>query len=173
MTVRDSNLNFYNISLPAISATRFQLRVSRNITRQNSPQLDCNKRVFETQYDILSFDPRVRSLEIQYGAIANWPNTLGILDQLAAERDTLEILKYMTMDNVVRDMLRITQKFGFEKLQYYGLSLDVRVILKYGSILGATFAALFPDKVEHILIDGAPDSTSLVLGQLKVLTIII
>ncbi|KAJ7123728.1 hypothetical protein C8R44DRAFT_735359 [Mycena epipterygia] len=64
-------------------------------------------------------------------------------------------------------------KFGFEKLQYYGLSLDVRVILKYGSILGATFAALFPAKVECILIDGAPDSTSLVLGQLKVLTIII
>ncbi|KAJ7083879.1 hypothetical protein C8R44DRAFT_903571, partial [Mycena epipterygia] len=50
----------------------------------------------------------------------------------------------MTTDNVARDMLRITQKFGFEKLQYYGIP--------------ATFATLFPDKVGRILIDGAPHS---------------
>ncbi|KAJ7019489.1 TAP-like protein-domain-containing protein [Mycena alexandri] len=59
--------------------------------------------------------------------------------QLAAQRDTTQIMKYMTTDNVARDMLRITQKLGFEKLQYYGVS--------YGSFLGAMFAAMFPASV--------------------------
>jgi hypothetical protein len=45
-----------------------------------------------------------------------------LLGQLAAQRDTSGILKYMTTDNVARDMLLITQKFGFQKLKYYGIS---------------------------------------------------
>ncbi|KAJ7194989.1 TAP-like protein-domain-containing protein [Mycena pura] len=73
-----------------------------------------------------------------------------LLGQLAAQRDKSGILKYMTTDNVARDMLLITQKFGFEQLQYYGIS--------YGSVLGATFAALFPDKVGRIIIDGVVDA---------------
>ncbi|KAJ7683904.1 TAP-like protein-domain-containing protein [Mycena olivaceomarginata] len=68
--------------------------------------------------------------------------------QLAAQWDTSGILKYMTTDNTARDMLLISQKFGFEKLQYYGVS----------SVIGATFAALFPDKVERIIIDGVLDA---------------
>jgi hypothetical protein len=45
-----------------------------------------------------------------------------LMGQLAAQRDSSGILKYMTTDNVARDMLLITQKFGFEKLKYYGIS---------------------------------------------------
>jgi hypothetical protein len=44
-----------------------------------------------------------------------------VLGTLAQQRDS-GILKHMTTDNVARDMLRITEKFGFEKLQYYGIS---------------------------------------------------
>ncbi|KAJ7083873.1 Alpha/Beta hydrolase protein [Mycena epipterygia] len=132
--------------------------------------------VFGNQYDIVSFDPRGVSYSTPVASFfetdaerALWnagevPSSLNassdaiphswarahLLGQLAAQRDTSGILKYMTTDNVARDMLYITQKFGFEKLQYYGIS--------YGSILGATFAALFPDKVERILIDGVLDA---------------
>ena len=45
-----------------------------------------------------------------------------LLGQLAALRDSSGSLKYMTTDNVARDMLLITQKFGFETLKYYGIS---------------------------------------------------
>ncbi|KAJ7461340.1 hypothetical protein B0H11DRAFT_2056834 [Mycena galericulata] len=132
--------------------------------------------VFGSQYDIVSFDPRgvsystpiasffetdaeralwnaaslPTSLNASSAAIPNAWARAHLIGQLAAQRDTSGILKYMTTDNVARDMLQITQKFGFEKLKYYGIS--------YGSVLGATFAALFPDKVERILIDGVLDA---------------
>ncbi|KAJ7751892.1 Alpha/Beta hydrolase protein [Mycena maculata] len=127
--------------------------------------------VFGSQYDIVSFDPRGVSYSTPVASFfetdaerALWnagslPTSLNasseaipttwarahLLGQLAAQRDTSGILTYMTTDNVARDMLQMTEKFGYEKLQYYGIS--------YGSILGATFAALFPDKVGRILID--------------------
>ncbi|KAK1235841.1 hypothetical protein PQX77_000931 [Marasmius sp. AFHP31] len=60
-----------------------------------------------------------------------------------------DVLRHMNTENVARDMLAITEAHNREKLQYIGVS--------YGSILGATFAALFPDKVERLVIDGVAD----------------
>lgn len=39
-----------------------------------------------------------------------------LLGQLADARNTDNYLQHITTDNVARDMLRITEAFGFEKL---------------------------------------------------------
>jgi hypothetical protein len=62
------------------------------------------------------------SLNASSDAIPHAWGRARLLGQLAAQRDMSGILKYMTTDNVARDMLRITQKFGFKKLKYYGIS---------------------------------------------------
>ncbi|GAA5911741.1 uncharacterized protein JCM6883_001253 [Sporobolomyces salmoneus] len=51
-----------------------------------------------------------------------------------------------------RDMWSIAQSLGEEKVNYWGFS--------YGTILGATFAAVFPEKVNRFILDGVSDSVS-------------
>ncbi|KAJ7152395.1 Alpha/Beta hydrolase protein [Mycena filopes] len=142
--------------------------------------------VLGDQYDIISFDPRGVSFSTPRASIfetaaerAVWnagslPTSLNASDdalprawglaqlegQLAAQRDTSQIMKYMTSDNVVRDMLRITQKLGYDKLKYYGIS--------YGTVLGAMFAAMFPDKVDRIVIDGVVDANAWLNANLTI-----
>ncbi|KAJ7806551.1 TAP-like protein-domain-containing protein [Mycena olivaceomarginata] len=74
----------------------------------------------------------------------------GIVEgQLAGERDDGS-LRFIHTDHTARDMLRIVQAHGHEKIQYWGFS--------YGSVLGATFASMFPDNVGRLVIDGVADS---------------
>ncbi|KAH9483248.1 Carboxylesterase A [Psilocybe cubensis] len=72
-----------------------------------------------------------------------------VLGQLAAETD-YGYLRHINTDQTARDMLRIVEAHGRTKIQYWGFS--------YGSVLGATFAAMFPDRIERLLIDGVVDS---------------
>ncbi|KAJ7799978.1 TAP-like protein-domain-containing protein [Mycena olivaceomarginata] len=74
----------------------------------------------------------------------------GIVEgRLAGERDDGS-LRFINTDHTARDMLRIVQAHGLEKIQYWGFS--------YGSVLGATFASMFPDNVGRLVIDGVVDS---------------
>jgi pimeloyl-ACP methyl ester carboxylesterase len=72
-----------------------------------------------------------------------------VLGELAAETD-YGYLRHINTDQTARDMLRIVEAHGRSKIQYWGFS--------YGSVLGATFAAMFPDKIERLVIDGVMDS---------------
>ncbi|KAJ7123174.1 TAP-like protein-domain-containing protein [Mycena epipterygia] len=128
------------------------------------------------EFDIIGFDPRgigrstphvsfyenraereiwstgiddFMSMNASSDALARaWARAI-IEGQLAGERDDGS-LRFMNTDHTARDMLKIVQAHGLEKLQYWGFS--------YGSVLGATFASMFPDNVGRLVIDGVVDS---------------
>ncbi|KAL0948912.1 hypothetical protein HGRIS_009021 [Hohenbuehelia grisea] len=125
------------------------------------------------QFDVVSFDPRgiARSTpRVSFfdadAERAFWGTNFDVLNAtadalprawsraylsgvLAAEHDD-GILVHINTENTARDMLRIVEAYGMEKIQYWGLS--------YGTVLGATFATLFPDRVERLILDGVVDA---------------
>ncbi|KAI9831024.1 MAG: hypothetical protein M1819_005262 [Sarea resinae] len=61
---------------------------------------------------------------------------------------------------VVRDMVNIIDALGEDgKLRYWGTS--------YGTILGATFAAMFPEKVDKVVLDAVANSHDYQAGFMK------
>ena len=70
---------------------------------------------------------------------------------------------YFNTQQTARDMELIRILFGQEQLNFLGFS--------YGTELGATYAALFPDRVGKFVLDGAvdpnADSGTQLLGQVK------
>lgn len=85
---------------------------------------------------------RIYSKAHVYGAVAN----------VTAKHSA----PYVSTAIVARDMLNIARAHGRDMLQYWGFS--------YGTILGSTFAAMFPDHVERMVIDGVADVENFFTG---------
>ena len=65
------------------------------------------------------------------------------------EKNSGEILPYVSTNNSVRDMDAIRAALGEDKITYFGFS--------YGSELGATWLTMFPNTVRAAVLDGATD----------------
>lgn len=62
------------------------------------------------------------------------------------------ILPYITTENAARDLDLIRGVLGDRQLNYLGYS--------YGTLLGATYAGLYPERVGRMVLDGALDPSS-------------
>ncbi|MFF3849259.1 alpha/beta hydrolase [Streptomyces sp. NPDC002328] len=63
----------------------------------------------------------------------------------ACERRDPELLRHVSTADTARDLDRLRRSVGEERLTYLGIS--------YGTILGATYANLFPDNVRAMVLD--------------------
>ncbi|KAF7360125.1 hypothetical protein MVEN_00740900 [Mycena venus] len=129
-------------------------------------------RILGPEFDIIGFDPRgvarssprvsffetdmeramwgnpsLKELNASSDALGRFWARAQVINRLVNERGSFQ---HINTDNTARDMLQIVRAHGRERLQYWGFS--------YGSVLGAVFAAMFPDKVERIVIDGVVDA---------------
>ncbi|EJD50925.1 alpha/beta-hydrolase [Auricularia subglabra TFB-10046 SS5] len=66
--------------------------------------------------------------------------------------------RFMDTASVVEDMVNIIQQLGQGKLHYYGAS--------YGTLLGQYFAAIHPEKVGRMIIDGVIDGAKWQPGKM-------
>lgn len=124
-----------------------------------------------TQFDVIGFDPRGVGLsdpvtcfpdqasENEFIADTSYfpmngreqAETFAVFGTIAATCELFsgDRIEHASTANVARDMDLLRRAVGDEKLSYLGYS--------YGSILGATYAALFPDNIRALAIDGTLD----------------
>lgn len=123
------------------------------------------------QYDMVSFDPRgvERSSPVEclngpamdkYTQVDQTPDDAAERAELVAafkefaqacEAKSGRVLPHVSTVDAARDMDLLRGVLGDQKLHYVGAS--------YGTLLGATYADLFPDRVGRLVLDGAMDPT--------------
>src|SRR5215813_11540055 len=133
---------------------------------------DLFPREVRERFDIVSWDPRgvgestaVRCFDSPEEAMA-WESRLPVgfpvgneerriwiegyaeLGQRCEQRDP-ELLRFISTADTARDLDQLRRAVGDRQLSYFGIS--------YGTLLGATYANLFPDKVRAMVLDANID----------------
>ncbi|MFF8598101.1 alpha/beta hydrolase [Streptomyces sp. NPDC015232] len=125
----------------------------------------------QERFDLIGFDPRgvARSNPLRcfktneeadavFGRMTGVPVTpTEVRDTLAATKDYTDscarnagpLVRHMSTVNVVRDLDRMRQAVGDAQLTFAGFS--------YGTLIGSTYANMYPDKVRAVIIDGNVD----------------
>ncbi|MEY4275733.1 MAG: hypothetical protein RIS26_196 [Actinomycetota bacterium] len=132
---------------------------------------DIGTQALRDSYSFVSFDPRgvsrssavkcydaAKTDELLYGAANFEPGSPEDLKESRAEmaqfakackQNTGDVLGHVDTVSAAKDMDVIRAVLGEDKLDYLGFS--------YGTFLGTTYAALFPEKVGRFVLDGAID----------------
>ncbi|WP_167761609.1 alpha/beta hydrolase [Blastococcus sp. CT_GayMR19] len=112
-------------------------------TGQSTPAVDC-----EVNQETEGLTPRPMPIPVDVDADALVARAQDYVDSCLANNG--EILAHLSTANVARDMDALRAAVGDEKLSYLGYS--------YGTFLGATYAALFPDRYRAIVLDAPVDA---------------
>jgi len=125
----------------------------------------------KARFDLVGFDPRgvgqstpvdcmgdqAKDAEADLDPTPDTPAEITALtDRVGTTADACAkaqggLLPYVGTINAARDLDRLREAVGDEQLTYLGYS--------YGTMLGAIYADLFPDKVRAMVLDGALDPT--------------
>ncbi len=129
-------------------------------------------------YDLIGFDPRGIARSTPLSCLQNEGELLFVGQQPAFPMDLPEelgrvaldhyvsgaclihaspIIHHMTTANVANDMELLRQALGEEKLNFYGVS--------WGTMLGMTYANLYPDRVGAFVLDGVLDPVAWSTGR--------
>jgi pimeloyl-ACP methyl ester carboxylesterase len=119
---------------------------------QSSPSIDCKVNQ-ETQGPSSQPFPTPFNLDVD-GLLAKDRRYLGRCDALNGE-----ILSHVSTADVARDMDGLRAAVGDSKLSYLGFS--------YGTFLGSTYAALFPNRFRALVLDGPVDADEYLSDPLK------
>jgi pimeloyl-ACP methyl ester carboxylesterase len=123
------------------------------------------------RFDVVGFDPRGVARSTPLRCFATQEDADAVFGRMALmpitkqeERDTLDalrdygrfcdrfagpLLQEMSTENVARDLDRLRAGVGDRQLNYLGFS--------YGTLLGATYVNLFPNRSRAIILDGNVD----------------
>ncbi|MBM7776152.1 pimeloyl-ACP methyl ester carboxylesterase [Actinokineospora baliensis] len=67
------------------------------------------------------------------------------------------VIRHMSTADTVRDLELIRQAVGDSAFSFYGLS--------YGSVVGATYAAMYPDRIRNLIVDSVVDPVQWSTGK--------
>jgi pimeloyl-ACP methyl ester carboxylesterase len=134
---------------------------------RDSADADVFPAALRKHFDIVGFDPRgvnsstaVRCIENldEQATLDPSPDTAAELRALVASarqyanlcaEHNADTLPYLSTEAVARDLDAIRSAVGDDKLTYLGFS--------YGTLIGSTYAELFPDHIRAMALDGAID----------------
>jgi len=130
--------------LPALN-TRFDIIAMdpRGVGR-SSPSIDCA--VNQEEQGIYS-QPFATPFNTEIGDLV--AKVRSYLD-LCIQRNGTEVFKYVSTADVARDINNVREYLGEDEISFLGYS--------YGTFLGATFGAMFPDRYRALVLDGAVDA---------------
>lgn len=129
-------------------------------------------------FDLIGFDPRgvarssglqcFRTTEDQLAVLAPFAFPVTLAEEArwvlghrlvskACEKRGGPVIDHMSTANVARDMDQIRQALGEAGMNFVGYS--------YGSLVGSTYANMFPEKVRAVVIDGVVNPISWTTGK--------
>jgi pimeloyl-ACP methyl ester carboxylesterase len=179
ISYQDSSLGNLNLALIRLPARNQSERIGVLMANPGGPGASAIDFVrvwanllssdIRNRFDIVTFDPRgvgdstpiVCHDRIQQlvgadptpDSPAEWTAAENISKQFAqdCQAKNAKILSYVGTKNVARDMDAIRSALGEDKLTYVGYS--------YGTVIGSTYADMFPNRVRAFVLDGAVDTT--------------
>ncbi|MER7714885.1 alpha/beta hydrolase [Streptomyces werraensis] len=132
------------------------------------------------RYDLVSWDPRGtgasggvrcrddKAIEAAEAAV-DWTPDTPVEERIFLEdaadfgkgcqKAAGKLLAHVSTTDTARDMDRIRQALGDDRMHYFGIS--------YGTELGGVYAHLFPDKVGRMTLDAVVDPTADTIGHAK------